>query len=80
MNALKHSGCKQIDVHMMANKAWYVMIHDNGNGIEERKERNGKTGNGLSNMETRALEAGWDISWKSVPGSGTKVIIESTTN
>lgn len=79
-NALKHSGCTKIDVHIMANKAWYVMIQDNGNGIEERKLRTSKTGNGLSNMETRALEAGWEISWKAVPGKGTKVIIESTTN
>ncbi len=79
-NSLKHSGCKQIDVHIMANKAWYVMIQDNGNGIEDRKIRTGKTGNGLSNMEARAIEAGWEISWKTIPGKGTKVIIESTTN
>lgn len=79
-NALKHSGCTQVEVHIMANKAWYVMIQDNGNGIRERKARTGKTGNGLSNMEARALEAGWEISWKAVPGEGTQVIIESTTN
>ena len=79
-NALKHSGCRQIDVHIMANKAWYVMIQDNGNGIEDRKIRTNKTGNGLSNMEARAIEAGWEISWKAIPGKGTKVIIESTTN
>lgn len=77
-NALRHSGCKQVEVDIMANRAWYVMIQDDGKGMENRKIRTSKTGNGLSNMEARAFEAGWEIRWKADAGKGTKVIIEST--
>jgi signal transduction histidine kinase len=76
-NALRHSGCKQIFVDIMANRSWYVSIQDDGRGMQNGKVRTHKTGNGLSNMEARAFESGWEIRWKADPGNGTKVIIES---
>ncbi len=79
-NALRHSGCKHIVVDIMANRTWYIMIQDDGTGMESRKLKPKKTGNGLTNMEARAFEAGWDIRWKANTGGGTNVIIESTTN
>ncbi len=76
-NALKHSGCKRILIGITAEHDWYVIINDDGNGMIPRKMKTSRTGNGLPNMEARALESGWDIHWKAEPGVGTKVIIES---
>ena len=78
-NALRHSGCKRIFVDIMANRSWYVSIQDDGKGMQNGKVRTHKTGNGLSNMEARAFESGWEIRWKADSGNGTKVIIESVS-
>jgi len=78
-NALRHSGCKQIFVDIMANRSWYVSIQDDGKGMQNGKVRAPKTGNGLSNMEARAFESDWEIRWKADSGNGTKVIIESVS-
>lgn len=79
-NALKHSECKHIVIDIYAGNGWHVIIEDNGKGMAHRKMKTSRTGNGLSNMEARALESGWEIHWKAEAGQGTKVIIESTTN
>jgi signal transduction histidine kinase len=78
-NALKHSGCKHIVIDIYAGNGWHVNIEDNGKGMVPLKMKTSRTGNGLPNMEARALESGWEIHWKAEAGQGTKVIIESVS-
>jgi signal transduction histidine kinase len=56
-----------------------VNVEDNGKGMVPLKMKTSRTGNGLPNMEARALESGWEIHWKAEAGQGTKVIIESVS-
>lgn len=78
-NALKHSGCRHIVIDIYAGSGWQVIIEDNGKGMIHRKMKTSRTGNGLPNMEARALESGWEIRWQAEQGVGTKVIIESVS-
>jgi signal transduction histidine kinase len=39
-----------------------------------------KNGNGLTNMQQRAAESGWDIAWLQNIPAGTAVVITPTTN
>lgn len=79
-NALRHSSCSKILVDINAGKQWRVSVRDDGKGLKREKTRPGKTGHGLSNMESRAYEAGWKITWSANELHGTDVIIDPTTN
>ena len=50
-----------------------MLIKDDGKGFDKTIQ---KTGNGLSNMEQRAVSAGGVLSVSSSPGKGTKVVLE----
>lgn len=79
-NALRHSGGNTILVDIIGNDHWQVRISDNGKWLKRDKVIPAKTGHGLSNMESRADEAGWQISWNINAFQGTDVIIVPTTN
>jgi len=80
-NAIRHSRCTQVEVKITSGSSWKIIVQDNGIGFVKKTKTN-TTSHGLSNMEARAIEAGWQILWKSNthPESGTQVIIEPTTN
>ena len=81
INALKHSGCKEIIVAVEGNETWKIIVNDDGKGIDlDNINTNGEGGNGIFNMRTRAAEAGWRIEWQNDVASGTSVIVSSTTN
>ncbi len=79
INALKHSGGKQISVVIEANQCWKISINDNGNGMTDTSSKKGG-GNGLLNMKNRAKEGGWKIEWLQNEQGGTTVRIATTTN
>ena len=77
-NALRHSGCSQIDVLIEGGADWKITIRDNGRGFSE--EVISKGGNGLANMQARSAEVGWRIVWKPNNPTGTQVVVCPTTN
>jgi len=76
-NALRHSESTHILVRILSTQDWQISITDNGRGIEGDEL---KAGNGLTNMKTRAAEAGWNIEWVRPAKGGTSVIVTPTTN
>jgi signal transduction histidine kinase len=75
-NALKHSQCTQIGIHVKGmENTWEIQICDNGNGMHSGTGNPGG-GNGLFNMKNRAVEAGWTITWEENIPKGTMVIIK----
>lgn len=69
-NAVRHSGAEAISVSVSAeNGMLTVTIEDNGRGFSDPV-----FGNGLMNMEQRALELNGSHSIKSVPEQGTTLV------
>jgi signal transduction histidine kinase len=76
-NALKHSGAQNIIIRISSKANIQVEIKDDGMGITKQ---NSAEGNGLRNMQVRALEAGMQCSVESIAGEGTNVLLSATTN
>lgn len=74
-NALKHSRCKHIFIMLESSTVNRIVIADDGVGLADTR-RLGSSGNGISNMESRATQAGWRITWQANNPSGTMVILE----
>lgn len=73
-NALKYSEADTIDVNLkLLGNRLYLSVCDNGKGFDLK---NGKTGNGLKNMEIRAAEIGGTVIIESMEENGTKVFLE----
>lgn len=79
-NALKHSNCNRIDIKITSIENWNISISDNGSGIENTTTKQATSGNGLTNMQARCAEVGWNIVWLPNEPNGTNVIISPTTN
>lgn len=80
-NALKHSRCSKIDIHIYSHDKWNITISDNGIGIIQTSNPLIKEGgNGLTNMQARGAEVGWKIEWQTNENGGTTVIIAPTIN
>jgi len=76
VNALKHSGAKQVKVLLESDDSWRISIVDNGSGLKKDRPSKGFGGNGLSNMKNRSKMAGWKLTWESAFPGGTRVMIE----
>lgn len=74
-NALKHSRCKHIFIILESNAVNTIVIADDGVGLNGINI-SGNVGNGLSNMKSRAAQAGWRITWHGNHPSGTRVLLE----
>ena len=79
INSLKHSQASNIRIYIESNHSWRVTISDDGTGIASH-DTHMASGNGISNMKSRAKEAGWMIAWQKNDPHGTNVIIQPTTN
>ncbi len=71
-NSIKHSKCNTIKLDVDLNGEILEMtLNDNGKGMDN----NGRpSGNGLKNMERRALSIGGKLKWYSTLNKGTKVV------
>ncbi len=71
-NSIKHSKCSRLflDVNLRGNTL-ELILEDNGIGVVEK---NSAFGNGLKNMESRAMMMGGKLKWYSSPDKGTTII------
>lgn len=79
-NSLKHSRATEINIILeTSDSSFRISISDNGTGMKQTDNMT-KEGNGLLNMQQRANEAGWSISWHTNGSGGTMVVLSPTTN
>ena len=76
---VKHSGATSVTIVLKHNgKGTMLTIEDNGIGFDKEKvarsKRSGKWG--LTNISERAISVGGNCRIESVPGSGTRIIVE----
>jgi len=77
-NALSHSGANNIIVHLSgAENLVNITVEDNGSGFDHAAMMN--AGNGITNMKTRAAEAGYTVSFANAVPRGTIVRLSSET-
>jgi signal transduction histidine kinase len=69
-NVAKHAGASKVDVAVEAGDELLLQVADDGAGLPDRIE----PGQGLRNMERRALELGGDASVR--PGEGAGTVVE----
>lgn len=73
-NVLKHAQASELTIgYICKDKLLTISIEDNGRGFD----KSDKKGNGRQTMEARANEIGARYTLVSVPGRGTKVVIET---
>jgi signal transduction histidine kinase len=73
-NAAKYSECKNITITLEATKQFIQLnISDDGGGFDQRHT---KPGNGLRNMEQRAIAIGGKMNIVSVQGEGTRISLD----
>ncbi|MGB8190439.1 MAG: two-component regulator propeller domain-containing protein [Chitinophagaceae bacterium] len=77
-NALKYSGCKNMEVHVnYRHQHLELLVQDDGVGFDQKtvdtKSAQSLSGNGLKNMSRRAKEMNGVCQLESEPGKGTKV-------
>jgi signal transduction histidine kinase len=71
-NALRHSRCSKVFIHIISNEeVSEITIEDNGDGFDPEKVS--YSGNGLLNMKSRALEAGYELAFNKADPKGTQV-------
>lgn len=75
-NALKHSEAKNIDINILSNQQLLIKVTDDGKGMGDV---NNSLGNGLSNMRSRAAEAGMQLQISSAENAGTTIILNHHT-
>ncbi len=56
-NAIKHSGCSSIQIHISSQSPVIISIKDNGTGMPAEPV----PGEGLKNMQARAADIGWNV-------------------
>lgn len=75
-NALKHSGCSQIEVSFKSDEKVEICVSDDGKGMTEKPPN----GNGLEHIKQRALACKWNVNWYDRKPQGTIIILSNTTN
>jgi two-component system sensor histidine kinase UhpB len=78
-NVEKHAHAKTVRVRIFQKgDSMMLQIRDDGRGFDSKASKAGKEkwgGNGLSNMQQRALSVGGACEVKSVPGNGTVITV-----
>lgn len=79
-NALKHSRARHVDIFLEGNEQyWKVQVADDGIGMPATRIEKPEGGNGLTHIQTRAHEAGWQVKWQAGVDAGTVVLITPGT-
>lgn len=74
-NIAKHAHARHVQVSLwMTNERAVLEVSDDGRGFDTSKVQL-TLGHGLSNMQTRAHNAGGDIELTSEPGAGTTILV-----
>lgn len=77
-NAIKHSGCKNLNVHLSQRGSFAELkISDDGRGFDTEMSGQGNhlMGNGMLNIRNRADQLDATINYQSNPGMGTTIRI-----
>jgi signal transduction histidine kinase len=75
-NAIRHSGARRIDIHLVRNHELELRISDDGQGIAQEILHYGKAGHfGLKGMRERATRIGATLTILSSPNPGTVVTL-----
>ncbi len=73
-NIAKHAKASKVDVTVWTTAERALLeVHDNGRGFDSEKVKL-TIGHGLSNMETRAVNAGGEVDITSEQGNGTTIL------
>lgn len=71
-NVIKHAQADQVYIRLHLVKPYFVEVEDRGCGFDPDQASH-RAGVGLSGMQERAEEIGWDLKITSTPGGGTSV-------
>jgi len=72
-NLMKYSGCSHVSIHAEHTGGWLkITVTDNGRGFDKEKIR---LGNGLNNMQKRTDLMRGKLEIKTMPGSGTSIML-----
>lgn len=75
-NAIKHSGATTVTVSSRTeNGRWSITVSDNGKGFNKENSDQEYEGNGLSNMQQRAKDSGFELYIDSGAANGTAVTV-----
>ena len=73
-NIAKHAKAHKVEVTVWTTAERVLLeVHDDGRGFDAEKVKL-SIGHGLSNMETRAINAGGEVDISSEPGEGVTVL------
>ena len=78
-NTLKHSKAKNIFISLKTDPVFCIETSDDGVGFDITAQKESGRWNGLRSVEKRASMAGMSFIIESVPGEGTRYILEDTT-
>jgi len=74
-NIVKHSGTSEATIRLRLRPPFTMEVEDRGAGFDVRRAKEG-TGIGLASMSERAAEIGWTLDVVSMPGRGTRILVE----
>lgn len=76
-NILNHAQTQQVEIRLHVVEPYWMEIEDQGLGFDLQQARNsGRMG--LTSMQERATEIGWDLQVITSPGAGTCIRVERT--
>ena len=81
-NVVKHSGASQATIRLHQTEPFWIEVEDNGQGFDLKTAQTGNRSGGqvgLSGMQERAAEIGWDLRVITSPGTGTRIQVRKST-
>jgi signal transduction histidine kinase len=81
-NVMKHSGASQAVIRLHQTEPFWIEVEDNGQGFDLKSAQTGSRPGGqvgLSGMQERAAEIGWDLRVLTSPGTGTRIQVRKST-
>jgi signal transduction histidine kinase len=81
-NVMKHSGASQAVIRLHQTEPFWIEVEDNGQGFDLKSAQTGSRPGGqvgLSGMQERAAEIGWDLRVITSPGTGTRIQVRKST-
>jgi len=79
---VKHSGASQATIRLHQAEPFWIEVEDNGQGFDVNSAKTGSRPGGqvgLSGMQERAAEIGWDLRVITSPGTGTHIQVRKLT-
>lgn len=78
-NIVKHAQVEQAQIRLHLAAPYWMEIEDHGPGFDLQQARDGGR-MGLTSMQERAAEIGWDLRINTTPGAGTYIRVEKPSD